>query len=855
MTMTNNLWESDVVLSDGSTVHIRPITPADKPALIEFHARQNRESLYYRYFSARSGLSDTEAERFTTVDMADRVGLVVEERDQLIAWGSYDRWPARDDADVAFFTDDAHHGRGIATLLLEHLATIAATVGIKRFTAEVLGDNRAMLSVFTKAGWPVQRAFESGVVDLSWDIEETPAFLDTLERREQIADSRSVARLLNPRSIAVIGASDRPGSVGWAVLRNLVRGPFDGEVYPVNPHREEVAGLTCFASVEDIEGDVSLAVVAVPPGALRDAIEACARKRVRGAIVLTAVPTDYPTAELVGFARRNGMRIIGPGSMGVFTTAPERPLVAHLAPGILRPGPLAVSMQSGSLGASFLDHAYRLGLGVSSFVSLGDKADISGNDLLQFWDEDARTRVIAMYTETFGNPRKFARIARRVALRRPIVAVRAGDVAIGSDTDAIYQQAGVIRVLSVRDLLDTVRLLACQPVPKGNRVAIVTNSRSPAVLAESAMGAANLVPVRTSRGGLWTEVPWNVTPEEFAVAVGERLIDPDVDAVLALHAPPMADSVEAPAAALDAVARSNPTTPLVAVLLGRDDGPVIGGSSVPAYAFPDQAVAALGRAARYGVWREAATADEVRSFDGLDSDRAHAITQHALDVRPTGTLLPISVLHELLDAYGVRMAQAIAVTSPSGAQAAAEQLGFPVVLKAGDRAPHRRGIAGGVALDLADGTAVLSAWAAMEASRGAPLVEAMVQRMVPGGLEVRVQVHSDPSVGPVVTAGLGGIFADAIGDRASRLPPLTPAGAREMIDGSRLSVALADDLASRAHLAELLERVSRLIDEHPELDAVDLNPVLVAPDGCWVVDAAVHVGPPSAIALPLRRLG
>ncbi|HEY5875302.1 MAG TPA: GNAT family N-acetyltransferase, partial [Ilumatobacteraceae bacterium] len=263
-------WESDVVLSDGLTVHIRPIQPSDKDALIAFHARQARESLYYRYFSARSGLSEKEAERFTNVDMENRAGLVVEDGDQLIAWGSFDRWPGRDDADVAFFTDDSHHGRGIATLLLEHLAALAIAVGITRFTAEVLGDNRAMLSVFTKAGWPVRRAFESGVVDLSWDLQETPAFLDTLERREQIGDSRAVARLLNPRAIAVIGASDRSGSVGWAVLRNVIKGAFPGAVYAVNPNREEVAGLVSHESIDAIEDDVSLAVIAVPVESLWD---------------------------------------------------------------------------------------------------------------------------------------------------------------------------------------------------------------------------------------------------------------------------------------------------------------------------------------------------------------------------------------------------------------------------------------------------------------------------------------------------------------------------------------------------------------------------------------------------------
>ncbi|MGD9702196.1 MAG: GNAT family N-acetyltransferase [Acidimicrobiia bacterium] len=848
-------WESDVVLADGTTVHIRPILPSDKDALIAFHVRQGRESLYYRYFSARSGLSEKEAERFTNVDMVNRAGLVVEDGEQMIAWGSFDRWPGRDDADVAFFTDDSHHGRGIATLLLEHLAALATAVGITRFTAEVLGDNRAMLSVFTKAGWPVRRAFESGVVDLSWDLQETPAFLDTLERREQIGDSRAVARLLNPRAVAVIGASDRAGSVGWAVLRNLIRGAFPGAVYAVNPNREVVAGLVSHESIDAIDDDVSLAVVAVPVESLWDVIAACGRKRVRGAIVLTSVPDDYPTAELVSMARRYGVRIIGPGSMGVFTTAEEAPLLAHIAPGALRAGPVGVSMQSGSLGASFLELARRLGLGVSSFVSLGDKADISGNDLLQFWDEDARTRVIAMYTESFGNPRKFARIARRVARRRPIVAVRAGDGTIGSDTDAIYQQAGVIRVPSVRQLLDTVRVLASQPVPKGNRVAIVTNSRSPAVLAASALSADGLEPVPVRDGGMWMELPWDVAPDEFAAAVGQRLSDPEVDAVLAIHAPPVADSVDAPAAALDAVSRSIPTTPLIVVLLGRDDGPLIEGSGVPAFAFPEQAIAVLGRAARYAAWRDGAATDEIRPLDGIDTARASAVIGHALAQRPAGGRLPMSAMHELLGSYGVEFAPATGVTTPEAARIAADELGYPVVLKSADRIPNRRGVAGGVALDLADGAAVVTSWAAIEEARGRPIVEAMVQKMVTGGVEVRVELHTDAALGPVVTVGLGGIFADAIGDRVSRLPPLTPAAASDMMVEARVGVALANDPAATARVVELLERVSRMIDEHPEIDVLDLNPVLAASEACCVVDATVHVAPPPEVVLPLRRLG
>ena len=424
-------WASSVVLGSGDTAFIRPLTGADKPALAEFHRRQSPESIYRRYFSPKPELSEKELDHFTAIDMIDRVALVVESHDELIGWASYERWPGRDEAEAAFMVDDSRQGEGIATLLLEHLAAIARSNGIQRFTAEVLGDNRAMLAVFAKAGWPLQRRFDSGVVDLDWELATTEEFLDSVERREQRADSRAVARILLPKAVAVIGASERPGTVGDAIWRNVAKS-VDAPIYAVNPAHDSVHGHPCVRSIDDLPDEVSLAIIAVPAPSLVATIDGCIDKRMRGAVIVTSVDDiDIDVPALVGRARRNGLRIIGPSSMGIASPRPETRLQAALVEVALPQGGVAISMQSGSLGGSFLRKARDVDLGVSWFVSLGDKSDISGNDLIQFWEHDDNTTVIAMYTESFGNPRKFARIARRVSRGKPIVAVRTGAAGTG----------------------------------------------------------------------------------------------------------------------------------------------------------------------------------------------------------------------------------------------------------------------------------------------------------------------------------------------------------------------------------------------------------------------------------------
>ena len=430
--------DASVVLADGETVLVRALRPADAPALAAFHLRQSPESNYRRFFSAKPVLTPTELRHFTDVDMVGRAALCVERHGEFIAWASYERWPGRDDADTAFMVDEAHQGKGIATLLLEHLAAIATSNGIERFTAEVLAENRAMLSVFARAGWPLQRTYESGVIEVDFPIASTHEYLDSLAEREHRADSRAMARLLLPRSIAVVGASDRPNTVGSVLWRNITR-TANVPVHAVNPNRTTIRRVDrdgvarsdpAWPTVAAVPDDVWLAVVAVPAAALDTTLDDCIAAHVRGAVIVTAVDGDEsPTVDvdrLVARARRNGVRIIGPSSMGVVTSHHEIGLDAALVPVELSPGSIAIVMQSGSLGASLLGLAQRLEMGLSWFVSLGDRSDVSGNDLLQFWDDDDSTNVIAMYNETLGNSHRFARIARRVSLRRPIVAVRAG---------------------------------------------------------------------------------------------------------------------------------------------------------------------------------------------------------------------------------------------------------------------------------------------------------------------------------------------------------------------------------------------------------------------------------------------
>lgn len=852
ITASASRWESNVVLGSGDTAYIRPLTPADSANLLAFHERQSEQSVYRRYFSPKPSLSASELAHFTTVDMVDRAALAVESQDEFAAWASYERWPGRNEAEAAFMVDDEYHGRGIATLLLEHLAAIARTNGIERFTAEVLGDNRGMLAVFSKAGWPLKRGFDSGVVDLDWDLAATDEFLDSVERREQRADSRAVARLLIPKAVVVVGASDRQHSVGAALWRHVTRNS-SVPAYAVNPNHDQVGGERSYASVSDVPDDVSLAIVAVPPAALDATIDECIAKRMRGAIIVTDVDPTSPgdstvdVAALVARSRRNGLRIIGPSSMGAAALRSDDPMQAALVNVALPIGNVAISLQSGSLGGAVLRQARDIGLGLSWFVSLGDKSDVSSNDLLQFWEDDDQTRVIAMYTESFGNPAKFARIARRVSHRRPIVAVRTGSAADGAIGSAIFQQAGVIEVPTVHALLDTARVLSSQPVLRGPAIRIVTNSRSPATLATAALQGAGL-------NASISRLPVEATPAMFQQAMGVALAAPDVDGVLVIHAPAVASDIDSDASEAIDVAGTGALKPVVGVLLGSADGPVRPGSAVPNFSFPEQAAAVLARSHRYGQWLASESDTGSLPVTPIDPDVAHTIISNELEGRADDepVRLGIRVTHDLLAAYGITTAKALEAT-PDSAVEAARSIGYPVAVKAARRGVGRS-VKAGIALDLVEDDDVADSVTQMVESLGDDAATLIVQEMTTPGFDVRIRCEHDDRLGVIVSVGLGGVHADVIDDRATRIAPVSRTGAAAMIDDTKVAAALADADIEMHALVDLILTAALLASDHPGIIELDLNPVIVTSASAVVTDVKAVVRRHQRDESPIRRL-
>src|SRR3954447_17104922 len=512
-------WEADVVLADGGTAHLRPITPADADALQRFHMAQSPESTYLRFFAPYPRLSDADLARFTTVDHVNRVALVATVGDDIVAVGRYDRIQPHI-AEVAFNVSDAHQGRGLGSVLLEHLAAAAREHGVHRFVAEVLPQNRRMLGVFRDAGYEVRHDFEDGVVSLAFDIDPTQRSLAVMESREHRAEFRSVAALLAPRSVVLVGASRRPGTVGHRLLLDLLNGDYAGPLHVVHPEADEVLGVSAVRAIADLPVDpehpLDLAVIAVPADAVLDMVHQCARAGIRGLVVVSGGFAETGPAglerqrALVRVARANGMRVVGPSSWGVVNTDPAVRLNVGLLPGLPVAGRVGLFCQSGAMSASVLETAERRGVGVSTFVSAGNRADVSGNDCMQYWEEDERTSVVGLYLESMGNPRKFSRIARRLAASKPVVVVRSGSSGYGvppghavresglpADAfDAMLSQSGCIRVPTVHELLDVAELLVAQPLPAGPRVGVVANSEALAALVADACVGSGLTVAR-----------------------------------------------------------------------------------------------------------------------------------------------------------------------------------------------------------------------------------------------------------------------------------------------------------------------------------------------------------------------
>jgi len=895
-----------VILRDGTIAIVRVTVRDDRPALRRFFHDLSAESYRRRFFSLAappeallaSFCDSSDPARQATIVALRQVGGEL----RPIAVGSYLDL-GNGAAEAAFAVADAFQGKGLGTLLLERLASLAAAGGFRRFEALVLPENAPMLEVFHESGFEIRSKSERGCITVLLTLSPTSESIAAAERRHACATVASMRPLMTPRAVAVIGASRDETSIGHRVLRAIVDAKFAGPVYPVNPNAAVVAGLPCHPSIADAPRGVDLAIVAVPPPCVLDVVDQCASAAVKSLVVITAGFAETGGGgcalqqRLVEKVRGYGMRMVGPNCMGVLNTAAGVRLNASFSPLFPPAGRVAFSSQSGALGLAILELAAERRVGLSSFVSVGNKADVSSNDLLEYWEADDQTSVILLYLESFGNPRRFARLARRIGRSKPIIAVKAGRThagsrAAGSHTaalaasdvavDALFHQAGVIRADTMDDMFDIAACLESQPLPPGRRVAIVTNSGGPGILAVDACEAAglsvapfsdatrrrfsNFLPAEASVGNP-VDMVASAKPESYERAVETALASGDADAVIVIFTPVDPRSAEATLQAIRdgvAAARAGGATkkPIVACLMagkGRPQPLEIDGERIPAYAFPENAARALAKAAAYAEWRAQPPALHW-TFDDIRVDEARAICTHAMASRGGGWLTGDEAT-AVLNAFGVPMAAGMLAHSADEAAAAARVLGFPVAAKLASRlVPHKSDI-GAVRLNLSSDSAVRRAYADVmtRARASAPAADVegvLIQSMVVGGVETMVGISDDPLFGPLIAFGLGGIHVEVLGDVRFRVGPLTDRDADELLHEIKGLPLLQ---GYRGHppgdldaLRELLLRISRLAVDVPEIVELDLNPVMAMTpgNGCRIVDARIRVETRPHTSLP-----
>ncbi|MDT0187200.1 GNAT family N-acetyltransferase [Microbacterium sp. ARD31] len=865
-------WEADVLLRDGRTAHIRPMQPADRELLVEFYSRVSDQSKYYRFFSPMPELSERDLDRFTHVDHRDRVALILLVAGQMIAVGRYDTIrPGY--AEVAFLVEDKHQGRGIGQLLLEHLAQAGRERGVEEFVAEVLPDNQAMIHTFRDAGYQVKSAFEDGVMELVFRIDPTDTAIGVMEQREHRAEYASIERFLTPRSVAVIGASRRQDTIGHLLVRNLVLGDFTGRVHVVNPSADAVGGMPAWKSVAEIPGDVDVAIVAVPAESVQDVVLDCAAKGVHGLVVIssgfaeTGEEGRMRQRRLVGLSRSYGLRLIGPNALGVINTDPDVSLNASLSSVMPPRGRAGFFCQSGALGSAILEKVQNRGLGLTTFVSAGNRADVSGNDLLQYWEEDDATEVVLLYLESIGNPRKFSRICRRVSRRKPIVAVRSGRSSQGvpmghavrkigappEAVDAMFRQAGIIQVESLEEMFDVAQLLAHQPLPRGRRVAIVGNSDALGLLAADAANSVGLVVNKQVALGA------EATAEDFEDALDGAIDDPEVDAVVAIFIPPLnVDGAREDVANVLAAVGEQSDKPIVSTFLGTEGVPELlrvpdvagssaGRGSVPSYPAVEAAVRALARVVEYAVWLRFPQAAPLEPASS-ERDKARHLVNELLMRHPEGRDLDFEEQHRLLGAYGIDLWDTYAVESLDEAVTAGEALGWDVVLKAtADHLRDRPDLAH-VWRNIDSAEEMKDAWSSLNRVITDPdKAGFVVQRNAPPGVPVTINTMEDPLFGPVISFGVSGPLTELLGDRSYRIPPLAEHDAQDMVREIKASPLLfgyrGSEIVDVEEVERLVRQVAQLQHDLPQVRALQLPLVLAGAEGATVLGASVRVEP------------
>ena len=878
--------EGDVVLRDGSTVHIRVMRAADEPRLLALLQSLSEESRWLRFYSVAGGSAlASEAHREATLDRTFGLLAFSGAEDRVVGHAFYAVLDEQR-AEVAFTIANDFQGRGLGTILLGQLAEVAAANGIQVFEAEVVAANHTMLNVFRASGFPIEVDATAGQLHVIFPTSFTTEAIARFEQRETTAAVNALKLFFNPRAVAVIGASRQRGTIGGEIFHNLLNFGFNGPVYPVNPTTDVVQSVPAYASVEAIAGLVDLAVIVVPAARVVEVAEACGRKGVKALVVISAGFAETGRegqkrqAELVRVCRAAGMRLIGPNCMGIANTDPAVLLDATFAPGVPPQGRVGFSSQSGALGLAIIEYANSLGLGISTFVSVGNKADISGNDLLRYWEADEGTDVILLYLESFGNPKKFSQIARRVGRKKPIVVVKSGRSTAGAratsshtgaliaasdvTVDALFRQAGVIRTDTLAELFDVASLLANQPLPQGNRVGIITNAGGPAILCADACEARGLeVPVlgQPSQEQLReflipgasasnpVDMIASASASDYKRAIEIVANDINIDALIVIFTPPLVTRAEDVAEAIvNAVKKLGATKPIMAVFLSAQGAPEELRSPdfrIPSYAFPETAAIALARAARYREWRER---PETRApaFTDLRRDEAAAVVAAAL-CRGDGWLTAEEIA-VLMSCYGLPLAEQRVVSTAEEAGLAAAEVGGKIALKGIAPGVIHKTEAGAVRLEL-EGTEQVRA-AAIEmfdqlTATGQSPSGFVVQRMAQKGVEMLVGVVHDPQFGPVVACGAGGVQVELLRDVSVRLTPLSKEDASEMIRSLKTYPLLtgfrgapACDVAA---LENALLRVSAMVEDIPQISELDCNPLVVHERGATILDARIRI--------------
>ena len=855
----------DVILKDGGTLRLRPPAGGDAEAVLAFLQGLSERTLYMRFHGIRH-VDDAMVEAMVEPDWVERGALAGWLGDRVVGIANYVRLRDPAVAEAAFVVADEEQGRGVGTRLLEQLAARAAETGVSRFVAEVLAENRQMLSVFTGAGFDVVRELEHGEVEVSFPLAATETFQARVEERDHVAVAASLRPFFEPATVAVIGASRRRGSIGGELFRNVLEADFDGAAYPVNRGGEPVAGVRGYGSISEIPDPIELAVICVPgPRVLEAAAEALG-KGVRALCVIssgfaeTGAEGRERQEQLLALVRAHGARLLGPNCLGIASTKPK--LNATFAPRALPPGRIGFSSQSGALGLALLEQSSAR-LGFSAFVSIGNKADVSSNDLLEWWEDDPETDVVLLYLESFGNPRKFARLSRRIARRKPILALKAGATAAGARAasshtaalagseaavNALFHQAGVLRARTLEELVDVAGLLSSQPLPRGRRVGVLTNAGGLGILCADACEAASLeLPDLTdeTRAALAEVLPGDgsvanpidmlgsATGATYEQAIPPLLADPRLDALIVLFVPPVvAGAPEIAAAIRRAVESVHTDKPVLAVVMSAEGTPLeLLESGVASFAYPESAARALGLVADRAEWLRR-PAGSVPELKGIDREAAASVVEAAGE-----NWLEPAQARALLSAYGIPVVAEQTAANADEAVAAAEAIGYPVVVKTAAAGAHKTET-GGVALDLGDGEQVREAVERI----GGPVI---VQQYLKGGTELLAGAVQDPVFGPLVAFGPGGVFAELIGDATFRIAPLTDVDAEELVTGGKAGHLVAgfrgSPPADAGSLTDLVHRLGRLAEDVPEVSELDVNPVIAGPDGCVAVDARVRL--------------